>query len=247
MKLLTAYYCFSALELLEPSIKNTLEATNDILLCWQNESYRGKPNKEVEPEVNRLQLKYGLQKLQYLPNPGICSKENERLKYQQIIDYAIAKGYTHLLIMAEDHFYEWADFVHAVTLIKKYGYTRTATKMFTYYKSPNYQITPIEDYFCPFICQIEKNTKVTRNPVNIHTDPSLRLEGGNYKELPIMLHHYSMVRNDIELKLMTAAAGHSKEKIERYLEEYKNYKVGQPISLFKNRYTIFVPSSFSLS
>jgi len=50
-----------------------------------------------------------------------------------------------------------------------------------------------------------------------------------------VLHHYSMVRNDIHDKFRNSASSGnwSNEKLQTFIDEYENAKVGDSISYFK--------------
>ena len=127
--------------------------------------------------------------------------------------------------------------------------------MFTYYKRIDWQLTPIEAYFMPFICKIYPETAITRQtnyPVRV--DPALQLNTcKNYREFhpfEIMLHHYSMIRVDIDNKFRNAAASirWTKEQIETFKSEFKNYTLeeNKGISYFQGRKVRKVEDHFGL-
>jgi len=253
MKLAACYSAFNSGELLEGSIMQIYEHVDAVVICYQINSNVGN-----RISLNDLRLVTDLKKLskvhviEFIPNLKLNPKENERKKLQMRIDYCKKIGCSHYIGMAPDHYFITEDFESAKEICKIRNVDITFTKMFTYYKKPTFQLTPIEDYLAPFICRIYDNTKViSKNNYSVRVDPSVRIEPANsfhtFDAKTIMLHHFSMVRDDIESKFINAAAAQNwKQKIPGFIYEYNNIKVGDSVSYFKGRKIIEVENYFNI-
>lgn len=253
MKLAACYSFFNSGELLHNSIKQILDQVDVVIVCWQEFSNVG--NQMSEADFTYLEIVSTIDKvklLQYIPDTNLNPKENERIKLQQRINLARELGCTHYFGSACDHYYKRQEFVYAKAECIVHDFDVTLTHMYTYYKKPTYQLTPIEDYCCPFICKIYPDTKVVQaNHYPATVDPSVRISPANsfhtFTQDEIMLHHFSMVRDDIENKFRNAAAAQNwPQKIPAFVEEYKNAKPGSEISYFKGRKIIEVENYFDI-
>lgn len=242
MKLAACYSVFNSCELLHNSIKQIIDQVDVVIVCWQQYSNVGnlmsvadETYLEIVATIDKVHL------LEYTPDLSLNPKENERRKLQGRIDYAKTLGCTHYFGAAADHYYKKQEFIYAKAECLVHDYDVTLTHMYTYYKEPTYQLEPIEDYCCPFICKIYPDTKVVQaNHYPETVDPSVRIAPAKlfhtFKQDEIMLHHFSMVRHDIKSKFENAAAAQNwKHKIPAFLEEYNNAKPGDQITYFKGR------------
>lgn len=247
MKLAICYTVFGT-ELLSQSIKNIIDVVDEVIICYQEVSNKGIPkffewSYEYNPKIHIIK---------YNTIPSLDPKEQERRKHQFMVDYAHKLGCTHFILSATDHFYDskevqkWRE--HAGQ------YDVTFTSMFTYFKHPMWQITPIEDYYMPFICKLPaKVIKTTKYPLIV--DPSVRfgpiIHAPNnwylYGQDMVMLHHFSMVRRDMKAKFANAASSIGR-KNPVYLQEFENYDIKENpgIQYFKGRKVKIVPNYFNL-
>jgi hypothetical protein len=239
MKLAACYTVFNGLELLEDSIESIRPMVDKVIVCYQTTSNKGETRKEVETFCKVLK---NVELLPFEPDLSLNTKANERSKHQIMVEFSAKLGCTHFVLMACDHFYRSSEFRWAKKEIEKHGYDATFSKMYTYYKHENWRLDPIEDYFCPFINEIKPCTRVEyQRNYHEHVDPSVMLTGVtnpySFNRNELMLHHYSMVRIDIEDKFRNAAASirWNKEQVERFKEEFKNAKLGDSISYFQGR------------
>lgn len=254
MKLAACYTIFNGLELLEKSIEQIKPFVDEIIICWQKTSNKGNVSHEIEDFCHTLRGK-NYKIIEFIPDLRQNTKQNERNKHQLMIDLAKKLNCTHFFISATDHFYEPDAFGNALYTTIHHDWDVTFTKMFTYYKHPTWQLTPIEDYLCPFICKLYPHTKVERVPnYPAHVDPSLQYTTCNYSYIfdqdYIMMHHFSMIRQDIKNKFKNAAASMRWKEgdIERFVSEYENYslKENQGISYFGGRKIKEVDDYFNL-
>lgn len=240
---------FNGLELLPACIDNLRGQVDKIVICWQKRSNLGEYSDEVEEIVNSFD---DVELVFFEPNIKIGTKENEMNKHNLMIDKARDLGCSHFVLLATDHFYNNEEFEYAKEIVKKHDFDVTFTYMYTYYKYPTWRLDPIENYHMPFICKIYPNTKVrkiTNYPV--YVDPSIQVTPHSKWWLfdsTVMLHHYSKVRNDIENKYRNAAASvnWNKQKVDNFLEEYNNAKLGDSITYYGGRKLIKVHDIFNL-
>jgi hypothetical protein len=215
---------------------------DEVQLCWQGISNKGEKRACVEVFCRGLTGEK-VTMLEFSPDLTAKTKHNEAAKLQMRIDYAKKHGFTHFIGMACDHFYDPEQIEAAKLAVVNNGYDITFTRMFTYYKQINWRVDPIEDYMCPFITKISPGTTVGRSGGNypVRVDPSTQIFPWSnpyiFGELEVMLHHYSMVRVDIEEKFRNAAASirWKPEQIERFIKEFENAKLGDEISYFHGR------------
>ena len=251
MKLTICYTTFNGLELLEKSISNIYDLVDCIIICHQKISNTG--NLEKEPRLNHRILKMladeypKVRLLNFEPNLSLNTKENERNKHNRMITFSRFFGTTHFVLSACDHFYKKNEFEYVKQKCLVNDYDVTFTKMYTYYKHINWQISPIEDYYMPFIMKLHLNTEISTCKYPLQVDPSVKINTCNnfhvFEQNEIMLHHYSMIREDIVDKFTNAAASirWTPQQIFNFIDEYENAKVGDEISYFRGRKIIEVP------
>jgi len=212
MKLAALYTVFNGLELLEGSIDQIYPYVDVIVIGWQKVSHHGNVSNDVEPFVQKMKRKYKKVELfEFKPRGGNNTKSEERRKHNQMIKVAQMQDCTHFFFSATDHYYVPEQFKKAKQKAKQYDVT--ASKMYTYFKKPEWRLSPIEPYYMPFICKLRVNQtycKDSKNKWAVYVDPALCVfPYDSFYEFPedeLMMHHYSLVRNDLENKLRNAAA-----------------------------------------
>lgn len=254
MKLVAIYTVFNGIEHLELSMKQVLPYVDMVLISYQTISNRGEHRPELKEQLIAISKKHkNVFLLPYSPNMAINTKENERRKLNQAIQYCIGGGFTHFVLLATDHYYMPDEFIKAKVKAEKYDVT--LTKMYTYYKKATWQLTPIEDYCMPFICKLHPHTEVSKEEYKgYRTDPSVRINTRDsiycFEQHEIMLHHYSMVRIDVMDKFKNAAAGirWTEEQRQEYQNEYLNYNPFENpgIKYFGGRKIKIIPDHFGV-
>jgi hypothetical protein len=250
MKLGVIYTVFGT-ELLEESINNIYDEVDDIVIVWQSTSNRGNVDGQVYQRISEHQLLSKVVLLEFTPDLKLDTKTNELNKFNLGLEHLKSIECTHFLLMATDHLYDMEKFKKAKEKSKKYDLTLSA--MYTYYKYPTWQITPIEDYLMPFICRLYPETKYVKGrwPLAYHVDPSVRINTYEnhylFKQEEIMLHHYSMVRQDIVAKFENAAASSRWGPLAKvYLDEYNNCTLYSKLKYFGGRGLKIVDDFFNL-
>ncbi len=251
MKLTICYTTFNGLELLEKSIANIYDAVDYIVIFHQKLSNTG--NLEIDPRGNKnvlrmLENEYPKVKVHYFtPDLAKNTKENERNKHNLMIQKAKQIGSTHFILAACDHFYKKSEVEFAKDFCLKNDVNISLTRIYTYYKQTNWQISPIEDYYAPFIMKMYPNTEISTMKYPVLVDPSVKINASGmfhiFNQDEVMLHHYSMIREDIVDKFTNAAASirWSEQQIMNFIDEYEEAKPGNEISYFRGRKIIEVP------
>jgi len=244
---------FNGLELAGQSIRWHASFFDELVIGWQRISNRGHHSQEIEGWVHK-EAPPGSHLVEFTPDFLVNTKENERRKLQMMIDFAREKGCTHFLLMACDHFYTLEEFWRARNAVIRGRFMTSFTRMFTYYKRPTWRLSPPEDYFCPFISAITPETRViNRRQYPAFVDPSIKIEPCEPAKLfepsEIMLHHFSMVRKDVDEKLRNAAAGirWSPVQTKTFAREFAEAGPGSSLSYFGGRKIIEVRDPFTIS
>jgi len=244
------YTVFNACELLEDSIKQIYNQVDELVICYQLTSNRGNYiSSEDYLVLEHLHEKFDSHKIKFVPDLSLNTKQNELNKHNQALEYLKKLDCTHFMLSATDHYYDKHEF--ALAKIKAEQFDVTLTSMFTYYKKPTLQLQPIEEYYMPFICKLYPETKYVKDQWQYKVDPALRLNTKKsmylFTEEEIMMHHFSMIRNNIESKFNNAAASVNwMQKIPAFIEEYDNAKAGDEISYFNGRKLIEVENIFQI-
>jgi len=241
MELGICYTVYNGLELLEGSIIQIYPYVDTIVLAFQEVSNTGVYSIEPRKEVERLKKKYEkISIVEYRANPTFDTKTNELNKHNLGLKCLKKTGVSHFMMSATDHYYNPVEFVKAKEIANDYDLTLTA--MYTYYKHPTWQITPIENYYMPFIMKLHNETEFKKGVWSLPylVDPSVRINtfGKHYlfKESEIMMHHYSMIRNDIYNKFKNSASSSRwGDNAKIYLDEYLNATIDSKIAYFKGR------------
>lgn len=253
MKLIICYTVFNGLELLEKSIKSIYDHVDVVLIGYQTTSNKFNVDESVADFVSYIAKKYPKVKLYYYkPNKLLQTKEQERVKHTELLREAKKLGATHYILSACDHFYTKEHVEYGKQLTKDLDFDVSLTMMRTYYKHPTWQMSPMETYYMPFICKMYPSTKYIKGKYPVKVDPSVIVNTSKnlfiFQPASCILHHYSMIREDIENKFMNAAASvrWSEGKISKFIYEYQNAKLGDEISYFQGRKIIEVPNLFNI-
>ena len=258
MRIVALYTVFNGLELLDKSIECIFPHVDEILICYQEKSNKGNRSETVFPAVKKYIGQHKFNVIGFEPHLDLNTKENERRKHNRMLDFAKRLNCTHFLFMATDHFYLHEEFERAKHNLLLRSYDATFSQMFTYYKHPTWQLTPPEEYYMPFICRLYPETKVVqcrRDAYPAYVDPALMINTcatyHKYAQSELMMHHYSMIRNDIKDKFANAAASirWKPEQVQTFIDEFENYnpEENKPITYFGGRTVKVVKDWFGLA
>lgn len=253
MKLAACYTVWNGIELLQKSINQIENDVDCIYLIWQRFSNRGEDHPEILQKLAQIEAKCAINLIEYKPNFQINTKLNELNKHNLALNTVRNHGFTHFILMACDHYYDPKQFRKAKKLVEFEDFDVTFSKMFTYYKEPTWRMDPPEKYCMPFIMKIAPVTVFKMQPKYIEfCDPSVKIwpsvHWKTFEPEELIMHHYSMIREDIDNKFNNAAASvrWSSDQIRTFKNEYNAAKVGDSIKYFKDRKIISVKNLFGI-
>ena len=258
MKLGCIYTIFNGIELLKKSMKQIIDEVDVVVLVFQDVSNRGQKDEYVRFKIAEIVQHHFTKKemdkihiIQFVPNLGIDTKTNELNKHNLGLKFLKSQDCTHFMLSATDHYYHKEEFKSAKQKALEGNFDVTLTSMFTYYKEPTWQIEPIESYYMPFVCKIHRSTEYVKKKWTLLVDPSVRINTDAsmylFKQEEIMLHHYSMIREDIENKFSNSASSSRwGDKAKIYLDEYNNATLESKLAYFGGRGLKVVPNYFKI-
>ena len=228
MKLAAIYNVWDGEELFEQSLNSIKDHVDDVIIVWQEQSNFG----EYYDPLYAIAGKGHLHK--YTPDLTESGQQNEINKRMIGIRLAAQRGNTHFLHIDCDEIYDPKQFAQAKEKAKNYDVT--ACRLYTYYKEPCYRLTPIEDYWVPFICKIKKGMGIGN--FFKYCDPTRGVSSGYdstyaFEQDELMMHHYSYIRNDIGRKLRNSSARGNFKDIAGMVERFNNWKEGDPLINFE--------------
>lgn len=219
MKLIAVYNVFDGEEFLERSIDSIRDHVDMVICVVQNKAYNGFKYSGGVGKVYEL-LEAG--KVDYMVGyEGTSEKE----KRQKCIDVAVENGATHFIGMDCDELYNPNEFKIGKDIAMKHK--GSYCKIKTYFKREDLTVG-MDSYFVPFIHKVDKNTKIGQKGYPVIVDPTRTIVSDDIIELPIIMHHYSWVRNDISIKVKTSASAHIIER-NGLLEDYEKAELGSYI------------------
>ncbi len=187
--------------------------------------------------------------INYIPDLNISAQKNEENKRNIGLEKAKELECTHFLCMDCDEYYEPKEFEHHKNLILNGNFDASACRLFTYYKKPTIQLTPLEEYYVPFIHKIYPETKLCFDKsYPAFVDPTRRTN--THKsflkiETPIM-HHFSFVRKDIERKWRNSSSAQAFPNVKQLKEDFDNFEKTGKMVFFKEFSYKEVPNLFNI-
>lgn len=219
MKLIAVYNVFDGEEFLERSVDAIREHVDMIICVVQNKAYNGFKYNGGIAKVYEL-LEAG--KVDYM----IGWEGNIQLeKRQRCLDVALEHGATHFIGMDCDEVYNSNEFKIGKDIAMKHNGSYCRIK--TYFKREDLTIG-MDNYFVPFIHKVEKGIKTGGKGYPVLVDPRRAIVNTDVIELPIIMHHYSWVRDDISIKVNSHDSAHI-IKQNGLLEDYEKAELGSYI------------------
>lgn len=227
MKLAAIFCAWSdCTDLLEKSVDNILPVVDDVIIVWSHTSHRGEfvPFRlwQMSPKVNFIQCEPVL-------GQGWIPQRNEIHRRNVGLDYARAIGCTHFLTMDGDEFYHQADVEMEKKRMELENLNGLVCGLRVYVKEPTLWC---EDHtIVPFIQKLTPEVSLgdyQHYPFTYdkdhqcHIDPTRRPSHRTRVEWSdVIMHHFSYVRKDIELKIRNSSANlvRSRDVILRELEQ----------------------------
>lgn len=160
----------------------------------------------------------------YEPNLLQTAAWNELKKRNIGLQFAKTIGATHFIGMDCDEIYDPEEFYKWKKYLCVNKYDVTLCKMLTYYREPTLRLDPIEDYYVPFICKINSNTRHSGIKYKYLCDPTRRVAPAS-RILAIndpLMHHFSFVRKNILRKFENSSSTtyqkHAKDLAKKFLD-----------------------------
>jgi len=239
MKLAAIYNVWDGDEILPYSIAQIRPHVDVIIIVYQTLSNFGEKYTPTIPN--------NVASFEYIPDISRGGIWNERRKRNIGLELARAEECTHFIMMDCDEIYDgdtfkqWRD--------KAIQFDSSACRMITYYKHPDIRLSPIEDYYVPFISRIYPDTTLGVMGYPVRVDPTRSVS--SHKNMlvidePIM-HHFSWVRADIGRKLRNSSASVNwKSRIDDMVEAFNKFDETGKMVQFEQYNWVKVANRFNL-
>lgn len=212
MKIVAIYNVWSdGLDLLKPSVENILPVVDEVMIVFSNYSNYGHyiPFTCLAPQEKISYLNFE-PNLNQSPHVNECEKRNYGLRK------AKEEGFTHFINMDSDEFYDRDEFRIEKYRIERQNLAGTVSRTKVYFKSPTLTIG-YDHTLVPFIHKITPGLRFDLNNKtypfayddqgHAHIDPTRRLNITEGVEMStVVMHHYSWLRSDYNLKIENSAA-----------------------------------------
>ncbi|MDD5648910.1 MAG: hypothetical protein PHF86_00590 [Candidatus Nanoarchaeia archaeon] len=242
-KLALTINAFDSSELLHDLILEIRDQIDWVAAIYQKKSYWKNPmdKKDLE-ELHRLK-DIGLidELIEFKPNYTKYSREQECDKRNMGIQLMKSRGFSHILNIDADEYYDADQFRTAKEMINKNGWPITYCSYVNYYKDfEHYLVYPFRP-FVPFIHSTFFNyTYNTSAPGP--TDPTRRIDNpfnlGTYlfEDETIRMGHAAWIRRDIRKKLINWSAKNffSEKLINEAVKRWENWKEGEDAIMLFN-------------
>jgi hypothetical protein len=222
MKLAAIYNVWAdGLDLLKPSVENILPVVDEVIIVFSSYSNYGHyiPFTCLDPH----------EKIQYVncePNRNNPPHQNEIDKRNLGLNCAKEQDFTHFLNMDADEFYQQDEFLTEKNFIEKNNVAGMVCGIKVYFKSPTLTVG-FDHTLVPFIHKLTPELKFVLNNKsypfayddtgNAHIDPTRRLNlYSNILFSNVVMHHYSWLRSDYNLKIENSAARNNLRKSSIY-------------------------------
>jgi hypothetical protein len=242
-KLALTINAFDSSELLHDLILEIRDQIDWVAAIYQKKSYWKNPmdKKDLE-ELHRLKDIALIDELiEFKPNYTKYSREQECDKRNMGIQLMKSRGFSHILNIDADEYYDADQFRTAKEMINKNGWPITYCSYVNYYKDfEHYLVYPFRP-FVPFIHSTFFNyTYNTSAPGP--TDPTRRIDNpfnlGTYlfEDETIRMGHAAWIRRDIRKKLINWSAKNffSEKLINEAVKRWENWKEGEDAIMLFN-------------
>lgn len=242
-KLAVTVNAFDSSELLHDLILEIRDQIDWVAAIYQKKSYWKNPmDRKDMAELERLKS-LGLvdELIEFKPDFGAYSRNQECEKRNMGINLMRAKGYSHILNIDADEFYDKDQFRYAKNKIDEMGWPITYCSYVNYYRDfDHYLVYPFRP-FVPFIHSTFFNYTYESSAPG-PTDPTRRilnpLNVGTYvfEDEEIRMGHAAWIRRDIRKKLVNwSAKNHfKKELIDEAVKRWETWKEGDDAIMLFN-------------
>lgn len=229
MKLAAIYNVWiDSVELLRGSLLCVKDHVDLVIIVYQTTSNFGEPGDPLPDIINAVSI-LPLEKVllvEYQPSQSITGSPHEKAKRNAGIHKAIYGNCTHFLHMDCDEYY--ADFGTAKQQFIDTGAFGSVCKMWTYFKKPTLRFENPDNYYVPFIHELRPDTFAGHDKYPYYVDPTRRINQSKVILIDSLMHHFSWVRKNINIKTRNSSA---KRNIENslLLQDYNRPDLGPGI------------------
>jgi hypothetical protein len=214
MKLAAIYNVWDGVELLNGSMESVADGVDLFIIVFQNVSNTGEiydPRPFMNLNIKWLNEKKVITR-EYKPEIGIYNNpgQHERNKRNIGLDIARENGCSHFLHLDCDEYY--LNFKAMKKAFLESGAAGSACKIYTYFKEPTLRLMNHDNYFVPFIHQLNENTICGKSVYPHYVDPTRKINVAGHVPIIGDMHHFSWIRNDINRKIRNSTARVNIEK-----------------------------------
>lgn len=251
MKLGVCYMVFDGFELLEYAARSVRTQADFVAATYQSTSYFGNPAEPgLEATMKKLLRDGLLDEIRHFePNLKIHHKQNELALRNLGLAMSRKAGCTHHVSADVDEIYKPDELAYAKNNLGDADHSLATYAM--YYRRPTYLIQPSQKLQTTFIHPV--NNPYEMNDTLRYIEPTRRPKYRDkvriFTENEITIHHMSYVRRDIRWKLANSDNGRCYRKLDKFVEDFNNYKLGGRVCIapdFMNRKTVEVDNIFGI-
>lgn len=238
------------LELLPHCIDNHLKFCNGVIVMWSEQSNFGVNDTRMKEFVYTHKYHHVIF-YQLEPMKHRDARVNERNKRNVGIDVARKHGFTHFLIADADEFYNSKEVEWEKLRFDDPALKGLVCKLKVYVRYPTLRTD--DHTLVPFIHRLTNRIKCTENRYypftydnsGAHIDPTRRFDINSGVQMsPVTMHHFSYVRQNIEMKISSSTANlrRSREVIHEELRTAEPGAVSKlyhrPFELCENQFNL---------
>lgn len=244
MRLAAIYNVWDGIELLAGSMRSIQSRVDEFIIVWQDISNFGDQSITEQMIIQAIPELDNITFMKHVPVVGLGMK-NEIAKRNIGIEMAKHLRCTHFILMDTDEYYD--DFGYCVKLFDQCGHRGSVCKLLTYFRHPTLRFENPDNYYVPFIHELNDNSITGNKSYPFYVDPTRRINEIDVVELPIYMHHFSYVRENIDRKLMNSSARNNIIKIIDQIKfDYENASPGFVVKSYNNQKLITVDNKFNI-
>lgn len=249
------YNVFDSEQFLEKSIRQIKPVADKVIAVAQTKSNYGETYLGGVEECERLAQLELIDHIIYYEPAHYTRKpagelETEKRERGRVLAAHI--GCQHFIQMDCDELYFTHEFDRAYQIYLKHNVDASVCRLKTYFKKPTWQLMPDENYWVPGFHKIRMSGYMGRGEYPMKggkyfVDPTRKVHGcKSIIQLPMTMHHYSWVRNDIAMKLRNSTSRGAFGNILDTVEAFNQFDGSGPVPFYNNFRIIEVPNHFDL-
>lgn len=210
-----SYSIYDGEELLASSIKAIREQVDYINVVYQLKSWYGEPAGPNLVSLLENLKREGLidELVEYIPDLSLSPGTSERKKRNIGLKYARRNQCSHFMTMDCDEFYIKEEFQRAKSEIIRLGLSHSYCPFTNYGYKPTHFLIRRNCGFVPFFARVKPRSKLENRdktaPCRVDSTRTMGTYFGAKERVltGVMMHHMSLVRNDLAKKLNNTSCG----------------------------------------